>query len=243
MPKLIWMTLVFIGMLVVNALATTGVLNHQTTSEISNSQNVLFTPAGYVFAIWGIIYFLLAVWLYLQFKNKDKKEIKSEIADLFIVSCLFNILWLVSWHYELFAVSLVVMVLLLLTLILLYKQYAVKDNRFAGRLPFSVYLGWISVATITNAAFTLKYFDVSLGISEVTGTIVLIIIAGLLAIAGRYYSKDTYFALVFVWAIIGIGVKNSAPSLVTTAYVVAAIILLAIVVFPIISNHKQLKNN
>lgn len=122
------------------------------------------------------------------------------------------------------------MLLLLITLIALYKQYSTADSRFGGRFPFSFYLGWISVATIANMSYTLKYYDISLGIDEVTGTIILIIIAGMLAIAGRYVSNDPYFSIVFVWAIIGIAARNTEQSIVITAYVVAAIIFIAIIV-------------
>lgn len=236
MNNRIIMTIAFIAMLIVNGLATAGVLNGKTTSEISNSQNVLFTPEGYVFSIWGVIYLLVAVWLFLQFKNEE--NLTPKIANLFIVSSILNVFWLVTFHYEWFALSQIVMLVLLIVLILLYKQYSVEDDRFGGRLPFSIYLGWISVATIANMSFTLKYYDVSLGIDEVTGTILLIIVAGVLAIAGRYLSKDPYFAIVFVWSIVGIAVANTETSIVTTAYAVAILIFVAIIAISVLFNKK-----
>lgn len=238
MNKLIAMTIAFVAMLVINGLATTGVLNNQTTSEISNSQTVLITPAGYVFSIWGVIYVLVAIWLFLQFKRKHEEPVTQPIAMLFIASCVLNIFWLVTFHYELFAIAQIIMLGLLIALILLYKQYSVDDDRFAGRLPFSVYLGWISVATIVNMSFTLKYYDVSLGISEPIGTVVLLVVAVLLAIAGHYISKDPYFAIVFVWAIIGIATANSDTLVVYSAYIAAAVIFIVIIAVSLLFNKQ-----
>lgn len=236
--KNIWlMVIAFIAMLIVNGMATTGYLNNQTTSEISNRLTVLFTPPGYVFSIWTVIYLLLAVWLFLQFKNKE--GLTQLISTLFIASCVLNIFWLVTWHYEWFWASVIIMLLLLVTLIALYKQYSVDDDRFGGRLPFSFYLGWISVATIANMSYTLKYYDISLGISEPVGTVVLLIVAGLLAIAGLYKSKDSYFAFVFVFAIVGIGTKNNDNLVSTSAYIVAFVIFVGIIASSFLFNKKQ----
>ena len=243
MKQIILMIVAYALMVYVNMLATFGTINGQTTAEVSNKLDVLVRPAGYVVSIWGLIYFLLALWLFLQFKRRDSIEPTSQsIAYLFVASCIFNILWLICWHYELFGLAQLFMFGLLFTLIALYKQYPIRNNSFAGRLPFSIYLGWISVATIVNMAYTLKYFDVSLGIDEVPGTIVLIIIAGLLALIGRKVSDDPYFALVFVWAIIGIAVGNENQSIVTTAYIVAVIVFVGTIVFSFMGNKDSSKN-
>ena len=231
MKNLALMIIAYLAMVTVNILSNSLPINGQTTQEISDKQTVLFTPAGYVFSIWILIYALLGIWLLLQYRNRNTKQATSEqIATLFILSCVYNIAWLLSWHYEFFAVSVVVMISLLITLILLYKNYSIDNFSFSGRLPFSIYLGWISVATIANIGYTLKHFDVNLGIDEVTITIVFIIIAGALAIIGRYVSRDPYFALVFVWAIIGIARANTDSGIIMTANTVAAIIVIAIIV-------------
>ena len=239
MKNIIIMLISFVAMVIVNDLANTGLLNRQRTADISNKLHVLFTPDGYVFTIWGFIYILLAIWLFLQFKNQERYETPQQIVNLFVASCLLNILWLVTWHYEFFVIAQITMFMLLFILILLYKNYDIDNDRFGGRLPFSIYLGWISVATIANMAYTLKYFNVSLGISEVTGTIGLIVVAGALAIVGRYKSNDPYFAMVFVWAIVGIAVANSEGTIVKTAYTVAIIVFIAIIAFFLFNNRKM----
>lgn len=222
------MQLVYIAMVVVNILSNMLPINGQTASEISSRINVLITPAGYVFSIWGVIYGLLAIWLYLLWKKIKTIDTKtySKLTYLFVLSCLLNISWLFSFHYEKFILSTFVIIALLIVLIAIYLLYPVGDSRFSGRLPFSIYLGWVSVATIVNISYTLKYYNISLGIDEVTGTIILLIIAGLLALIGLFRANDPYFALVFVWAIIGVARSNDAPLLVNAAYIIAIVIFI-----------------
>lgn len=230
MKKWLGMFIAFLIMIAVNALGSMGSINGQSQSEISNKLDVLFTPAGYVFSIWGLIYLLVLIWLVIQFTRKNSEEkLPKNIVVLFILTCVFNILWLLTWHYELFIVAQIMMFLLLITLIVLYMRYPAGNKRFGGRLPFSLYTGWISVATIANMSYTLKHYDVSLGISEVNGTIGLLVVALLLAVATIFMRRDPFFGLVFVWATIGIGVANSNQSLVITAYIVAALIFIAVI--------------
>ncbi|MBQ0139907.1 MAG: tryptophan-rich sensory protein [Kurthia sp.] len=230
MKRWVTMLIAFIIMLVVNGLGSMGYINGQSQSEISNKLDVLFTPAGYVFSIWGLIYILVLIWLIIQFTRRNSLEkLPQSVVILFILTCVFNILWLLMWHYEIFVVAQIMMFLLLLTLIILYMKYPKGNNGFGGRLPFSLYTGWISVATIANMAYTLKHYDVSLGVSEVNGTIGLLVVALLLAIATLYSRKDVFYALVFVWAIIGIGITNTEQSLVTASYITVGILVLAII--------------
>ncbi len=60
--------LAFIGMLVVNILATSLPLNNLTTGELSDALPNLFVPIGFTFSIWGVIWLLLAAYLVAQFR-------------------------------------------------------------------------------------------------------------------------------------------------------------------------------
>ena len=234
------MALFYIAMVIVNVLSNTLPINGQTAAEISNKIDVLFTPAGYVFSIWSLIYLLLGGWLLILFlRHKKTPFTDTRLATLFCRSCALNIAWLFAFHYEYFILSNIIMIGLLLTLILIYLSYPVGDNRFGGRLPFSLYLGWISVATIANISYTLKFYDVSLGINEVSGTIILLVIAACIALTGRYISDDPFFATVFVWAILGIAVSNTEPNLVAAAYIIAVFIFILILVLTLAINNPR----
>lgn len=220
MIRILLMTIAFIAVVVMNTLANTLPLNGQTTGEISNRLLVLFTPAGYVFSIWSIIYLLLAVWIAAFWVRLKKAETpSSKIALFFILSCAFNISWLLLWHYEFFAWSIVAMLGYLASLIALYLQYGNSKRSFTERLPISVNMGWISVATIANISFVLTYYNWSgWGLSDQLWTVIMLTVATAIALHIRFHHFDIPFALVFIWAFIGIAVKHgTGEMLVTTA--------------------------
>jgi len=222
----------YVMMVLVNAIAEWLPLNGQTTGEISRKVNVLFTPAGYVFSIWGFIYVLLAIWILRQFPSSRRDlPIYRQAFVPFVVSCIFNALWIVVWHYEYFLFSVVVMLALLFTLIWLYKVVKRTNPRFFDLFPFSVYLGWISVATIANISFVLKYNGWNgFGLSDAFWAIAMLLVATALALLFMRRQRDYVYPLVFVWAFVGIGVKNqgTASLVAYAAFLLACIILISV---------------
>ncbi|ALS79380.1 tryptophan-rich sensory protein [Planococcus kocurii] len=220
MIRILLMTISFIAVVVMNTLANTLPLNDQTTGDVSNRLLVLFTPAGYVFSIWSIIYLLLAVWIVAFWIRLRKGQTPSyKITLFFVLSCLFNISWLLLWHYEFFAWSIVAMLGYLIALIALYLQYGNSERSFTERLPISINMGWISVATIANISFVLTFYNWSgWGLSDQLWTVIMLTVATAIALHIRFHHMDIPFALVFIWAFIGIAVKHGTDEmLVTTA--------------------------
>ncbi len=220
MIRILLMTIAFIAVIVMNTLATTLPINGQTTGEVSNRLSVLFTPAGYTFSIWAIIYLALAVWIIAFWVRLRKGQTPSfKIAWYFILSSVFNITWLLLWHYEFFAWSILAMLGYLAALIALYLQYGNSERSFAERLPISLNMGWISVATIANISFVLTYHNWSgWGLSDQLWTVIMLTVATALALHIRFHHMDILYALVFIWAFVGIAVKyGTSEMLVTTA--------------------------
>ncbi|MDP4552234.1 TspO/MBR family protein [Alkalihalobacillus macyae] len=220
----------------VNGLANSLPLNGQTTGEISNKLNVLFTPAGYVFSIWGLIYILLGIWVIRQFPaSRRNLPIYQETSGLFVLSSLLNTLWIFMWHYEFFGLSVIVMLLLLITLIRLYVSVKAAGASFLDLLPFSVYLGWISVATIANISYYLTYVNWDgFGISDSIWTVLLLLVATILALVFLKNENDWVYPLVFVWAFVGIGIKNQnadVPLVVYSSFTLAAFIFIITLVY------------
>ena len=234
MVRFALMVIALIGVIAVNALANILPLNNQTTGEISNRLPVLFTPAGYVFSIWSVIYVLLIIWLVGMWKkNKeiDASYIKQSI--LFIISCILNIAWIFLWHYEYFLLTVLVMIAFLVTLILLYSTYPVSDNRLTSRLPISIYLGWISVATIANISYVLTVYQWNgWGLSDPLWAVIMMTIGTALAIHIRFHHFDIAYVFVFIWAFIGIAVRNGFEELlVSTAALFLSAFMLAGILF------------
>lgn len=205
----------------VNGLAGgTTILGGKSTAEISDTNPTLITPAGYVFSIWGIIYILLGIFVIFQALPVEKgKEYHGKIGWLFVLSSLLNIAWLFLWQFEYLSLSVVLMFLLLASLISIYLRLNIGKSsvplreKLAVHVPFSVYLGWITIASIANVSVALVSagWD-GFGISQEIWAALIIVIAlviTLLVIATR---KDAAYGLVIIWALAGIAVKQSGYS-------------------------------
>ncbi|MDN4524388.1 tryptophan-rich sensory protein [Fictibacillus fluitans] len=198
--------------LAVNYLANALPLNGKTTGQLSDQYNVLYTPAGYVFSIWGLIYTLLSVWvIYQLFPKNCDKPVFRRIGYWFVLNCLFNSAWIFAWHYEQVGLSLLIMFGLLSTLIVIYKKITeTKETSAFIRIPFSIYIGWVSVATIVNTGvFLVSHNWNGWGLSHVTWTVIMLIVGTVLAFYFTSKNKDIFYSLVFVWAFIGIAIKRA----------------------------------
>ena len=201
--------------ILINILADAIPLNGQTTAEISNRFDVYFVPAGYTFAIWGIIYIgLIAFALYQSRPEQAENSRLKSISNLFIYSCVANIAWLFFWHFNLFALSLVAMLSLLVLLILIHLRLHPDKTGSRGiekwvlDIPFKIYLGWICVATIANVTDVLSYYHWDgKGVEPIIWAQIMLAVGLLLAIIFYLARKDLVVPSVFIWAYIGIGVK------------------------------------
>jgi benzodiazapine receptor len=237
-PMLRWANvLAFLITIIVNALAgSTSLLNNKTTADISDQFTSLVTPAGYVFSIWGIIYTLLLIFIvYQALPGQRDKDFHKEIGSLFILSCAFNIIWLFLWQYEYIILSVLLMLGLLSTLIMIYLRLNIGKSpielreRLSVHLPFSVYLGWITIATIADvaAAHVSINWD-GLGLSPVTWFMAVVMVALAITLLVLLTRRDIAYSLVIIWALIGIAVKQFGnPSIVMTSGIIAFIIAIA----------------
>jgi hypothetical protein len=200
--------LLFAGMIVMNYLANALPLNNKTTGEISDSIPNLFVPAGITFSIWGIIYLLLLIYSILQFTSADKATINN-ISWLFAISCIFNSLWIVAWHYGKLPMSLIIMSGLLISLIYINMTISYLPSGII-KAAFGVYLGWICIATIANVTALLVTFRWGgFGISQETWTIIMISAGTIIAALALYRLDNPFIGLVIMWALAGIIIKRS----------------------------------
>ena len=220
--------LLFAGMIVMNYLANALPLNGKTTGELSDAYPNLFVPAGITFSIWGVIYILLIAFCVVQFTTSHQTVI-AQIGWLFGLTCIFNGLWIVAWHYGRLPMSLILMAGLLIAL--LWIGVFIKDLPYGLiKAAFGVYLGWICIATIANVtALLVNYNWGGFGISEQTWTIIMILAGTLLVALAIWRLDNPYIGLAVVWAFIGIMIKRSgdARSIFITAAV--AMVLVAVV--------------
>ncbi|GKV69234.1 hypothetical protein NCCP2716_17320 [Sporosarcina sp. NCCP-2716] len=212
----------YVLMILMNYLANALPLNGRTTGEVSDLYSNLFAPAGYTFAIWGVIYVLLAFHTVYQlgfFRVGERSEVR-ETADktalYFIISSIANALWIVAWHYGKLGISVVLMAVILVCLIFINLRTAKADlsvkEKFFIRLPFSVYFGWITVATIANVtAFLVKAEWSGFGLSGAAWTVILLLVGTVIGVLTLLKIWSAPYGFTLVWAFIGIYSKHVSP--------------------------------
>lgn len=222
-----------IGVITVNALANILPINGLETGEISDRFQVFFVPAGYVFSIWGLIYLgLIGYAVYQALPSQRANPRLRAIGLPFVASSVANIVWIFLWHYEQFAWTLVAMLALLALLIVIYQRLGIGLTAMTGaerwlvRLPFSVYLGWITVATVANVTSLLDYLGWGgWGIAPVAWAVIMLGVATVVGLGVTLLRSDWAYGLVLVWAFAGIAVKHSAtPAVLYTAVICAVIV-------------------
>jgi hypothetical protein len=212
--------LAFLVVIIVNGLANTLPLGGNTTGELSALYPNLFVPAALTFAIWGVIYLTVGIFIIYQArdffsKQKIRMPYLESIGWLFIVSCLANMSWIFAWHYRQVLLSLVAMLVLLFSLIMIYirldigKEQVNSATRYCVHLPFSLYLGWITVATIANITAVLVHYNwKGWGLSEIFWTILVILAGTIIALINIIQRGDIVYSVVILWAYLGIIIKR-----------------------------------
>ena len=233
------------GALVVNMLANVLPLNNVATVKVSNYYPNMFTPPGYVFSIWGVIYVLAIVFMVYQARQSQRSQAYlNQIGFLYLITAVANTSWLFIFHYSygipsLFVFTLVPMTLLLLTLLAIYQRLGIgksevpRNQKLAVHLPISVYLGWISLAIIANLASVLNVLLRGIPVpTQALWTGLVIIVALVIAALMILTRRDFAFGLVVIWASVGIAVNRASVPVIfaasaATAIIVAILILLA----------------
>ncbi|HLO30048.1 MAG TPA: TspO/MBR family protein [Anaerolineales bacterium] len=231
--------------LTINILASTLPLNGQNTGEISDRFPVYFVPAGYVFSIWGVIYLGWIAFIIFQFRASQQENVRlRRLGYWFAVSNIANAAWLFCWHYNRFGLSVLVILGLLGSLIASYLRLNVNRSSVTPReywsvdVLFSVYLGWVTVATVANITAWLYSIGWNgLGISAQVWAAVMLVVASLLGLGVALTRKDTGYLLVLVWAFIGIAMKQTGVPLVVTSAWIAAVLMLSLAIYSRVHSH------
>ena len=231
----------------VNALANILPINGLETGAISDSFPVLFTPAGYVFSIWGLIYAgLIAYTVYQALPSQRANPRLRAIGWLYVASGLANSLWIFLWHYLQFGWSVLVIAVVLASLALIYARlYPARQNVSRGELwtthiPFSVYLGWLTVATVANIAVWL--YDLGWSGAPLTPALWTVTMLAVATVLGLFFGlrlRDGAYVLVLVWAFAGIWVKQSATPLVAYTALGLSAALAVVAIVAIVQNLRR----
>lgn len=233
----------------VNFLANYLPINGLSSGEVSDLYQNPFTPAGFTFSIWGVIYTLLIIFIIYQFVGKGKINQEFSTGPYFIIASLANMGWLYLWHYRQIPLSMIIILILPLSLFQIFKRLHHYDNysptEYIGlKLPFSIYTAWVTVASIANFMALLVYFKNDwpanfLNIAALIG--ILIGLAITIKILDKY--KNIAFALVVIWAYIGIIGAQLSYQMPGMVIIITAGISILIILFKIITTFQAESKN
>lgn len=212
------LVITYLGMIVVNFMANALPINNRSTGEISDLYANLFAPAGITFSIWGLIYLLLGAYVVYQFiKNPEKQSLFAKINPLFILTSLANIAWIFAWHYDFIGLSVLIMAVLLFLLIkiadICHLEKFTTLQKVLISAPFSIYFGWITVASIANVTvFLVSIGWNGFGLADFIWTILILFVGALIGILRSLKDKNIFYVLVLIWAYLGILFKHLSVS-------------------------------
>ena len=229
----------FVLMISVNALANILPIGGQTTGAISDRYVSMFTPAGFTFSIWGVIYSGLLAFVIVQALPRFRQDASLARMDMpFVLNGLFNAAWIVAWHYEQLALSMVIMLGLLGTLIVLHREAQGQSGllwKLAVLYPVSVYFAWVCMATLANISILQSAWGWNDALmDEQIWTFLKLAIA--LTVTAFVYLRyrNVAFVIVVAWASWGIQANQPEDSLVQTAALVCFFLCVAAVLVHIV---------
>lgn len=240
----------FAFVIALNVLSNTLPINGQSMPEISAKYPSLFTPAGFTFSIWGVIYLALLVFVVWQaLPAQRSNENVARISKYFQLNCVLNGVWIVVWHYDLLALSLAAMLVILATLILIYRTLGAAadatqlQQELALNVPFRLYTGWITLATIANlSVLQTAYGWDDIGMSAVQWTLVKLAVTGAVGATVILKFRDPVFAGVVAWGAYGISVMQSATPSVAGAATTLSLLMLLLVAMEFASRIRQVNH-
>jgi hypothetical protein len=209
--------LLTLGVIVVNIMANILPLNGVNTGVVSDMLPNLFVPAGLTFSIWGVIYLALLGYglygLYQAFsvKTAEQSAWVRRSGPAYLLASIANMAWIFAWHWRLIGLSLVLMLTILAALI---WWYAVSRaySKLLVRGPVSLYLGWISVATVANVTAYLVSIGFAGGPWELSITVAILLVVLIIASLMIWRETDLLYTLVIIWAMVGIAIKRLGPA-------------------------------
>jgi hypothetical protein len=243
-PIVVLVVVTYLAMITMNVLANALPLNGRRTGEVSDAYPSLFTPAGVTFSIWGVIYLLLGLHVLYQLglfrdtaPDVGRTALLNRVGVLFAISSLANTAWVFAWHYDVIALSAVLIVVILVCLILIADTLRVARlttrERWLVGVPFSVYFGWTTVATVANITVLLVSLKWDgFGISASVWATAIVLIAMAIGTATMLHNRDVAYGVVLIWAYVGILIRQTSADGLDNRYpAIIAAVIASLVIF------------
>ena len=216
------------------------IMNYSVGSSVGNVADdnpTIIQPAGFAFAIWGLIYILIFIWMIkLFFSKNDKTSVVERLTYWPIINFILNGVWIVTFTQQWMIISTIVILALLFTLFRMHAIISAEPYHWYDRLPLSIYFGWVTIASIVNifTVFSSYNMESFLGMSELAWTIIAIVAAALIGVFIAWFFNDWLYPLVLIWPFFGIFMESGDISAGLNISLAATSLILVIVAVIII---------
>jgi hypothetical protein len=229
-----------VGSIAINTITNIFPLNGFNIGTLSNTlfAPVHITPANYAFAIWGVIYTgLIAFGIYQLHPDRRQHPRLQSSGYLLAIACLSQCIWIYLFLDRFFLLSILAMLGILLPLIGVYQHLGIgepntsRQERWFLQVPISIYLGWITVATILNIANALYSINWNgWGIDPIVWTVIMMVVSAAISAVVLFQRRDAVFTLVIIWALVSISIRQfTVPAIVTTGVLTSIVLVLLVV--------------
>ncbi len=235
-PRQIITLAAILGSIAINSLSNKFPPNGVNIGALSNTlfSSVQILPANYAFAIWGLIYIGLIAFGIYQLQPAQRRNPRLQRSGyLLALACLAQCVWIYLFLARLFPLSTIAMLGILVPLIVMYQRLGIGQQTVPRRvrwlvdIPISVYLGWISVATIVNVAIALYSLNWNgWGLTSPVWTVMVMAVSAIIGAFMLIQRGDRAYALVITWALIAIAIRQANTPLIAGAGILLAIALI-----------------
>lgn len=211
----------FILDLLLNYLSSQAIFFKASQAEISDKYLNLLAPAGFTFAIWGLIYLGMAVTLFIPFSKRIsapfKEAYRSILAPILLQILFLNMMWLVAWSSDLLLIALIIILIYYQRLLDGLKRISatplLRDHLWSLKYPWGLHYGWLIVATFANFNTYLvsKGFPGTGGLAVFASLVLILVIVGLGLYAFAKYGNGLVMVPI-LWALLGVLAKHRPGS-------------------------------
>lgn len=214
-------------------------VNGMAVGEVSDAffGDVLIIPAGFAFSIWGLIYFgILALAVAQAWPGHGDNPHFEEARIPLIANMICNFGWIVFWQSLVFPVATAILVLQFATAVWLYYAMGIPSRPAFSKVEtwirpaMSLYLGWLTVATVVGVAVLLNYWEWgAFGLSMGAWVSIMLVIVAAVGFALTLWWDDPVYTLALVWGLIGVALRPDQAGVVMVTAVVAVLFLALVI--------------
>lgn len=210
----------------------------RSVADVSDTYATVITPAGYAFAIWGVVFLGCLAWAVYQVLPAQRgRAVHRRVGWPLAVAFAGNAAWELVFPQEgawLLVANVLVVVVVVAAATALGRLQALEPQGLDRLLPTAVsalLLGWVTIATVANVAVSGAYLGAPTdgGVARAAGIVALVAAAAIvLDVTLRLRTASGPFAFAAAWGALAIARNEPPLSVELAAWAAVAIMLVGV---------------